>query len=281
MPLNEVQNTGLEPAESFMLDLPQVECPVVHHFGPGIYIREVTIPAGTIAVGHAQRYEQLNILLRGSVAVVNDGEVKVLRAPLIFTGPPGRKVGYVIEDAVWQNVYATEETDIEKLEEMFLDKSASWQAHQDEVVKIERAARAADRHDFALLVAEAGFTLEQVRQQSENETDQIPFPDSWQGSMVVRDSTIEGKGMFLSFPAKKGDVLAPARLDGMRTPAGRYVNHAKHPNAEFVKNDNEDIYLVALRDIHGCVGGNLGEEVTVDYRQALSLSGIYLDGGKL
>ena len=32
--------------EKEMLEMPQADCPVAHHFGPGIYIREVTLPAG-------------------------------------------------------------------------------------------------------------------------------------------------------------------------------------------------------------------------------------------
>jgi hypothetical protein len=41
-----------------------------------------------------------------------------------------------------------------------------------------------------------------------------------------------------------------------------------------VATDTGDINLVALRDIAGCMGGNMGEEITIDYRAALRLSGI-------
>jgi hypothetical protein len=37
---------------------------------------------------------------------------------------------------------------------------------------------------------------------------------------------------------------------------------------------NGDIDLVALVDIEGCKGGSMGTEVTIDYRQALALSGV-------
>jgi hypothetical protein len=36
-----------------------------------------------------------------------------------------------------------------------------------------------------------------------------------------------------------------------------------------VKNDVGDIWLLAMRDISGCRGGDPGEELTVDYKQAL------------
>ena len=37
---------------------------------------------------------------------------------------------------------------------------------------------------------------------------------------------------------------------------------------------NGDINLVAITDIEGCKGGSMGTEITIDYRQALGLSGI-------
>ena len=39
---------------------------------------------------------------------------------------------------------------------------------------------------------------------------------------------------------------------------------------------NGNIDLVALIDFEGCLGGSIGVEVTIDYRQALALSGVAL-----
>lgn len=273
MLMGEIQRLDeIEQMEAEMLQMPQAECPVVHHFGPGIYMREVKLKAGTLAIGHAQKHEHLNVILTGAVSMVDNGQVKVVKAPLIYVGKPGRKVGYVLEDTVWLNIYATDETDIEKLEKMFLDKSETFQLHQQAKLGIDYDLRAADREDFKRLVVDAGFTEEVVREQSENEEDQIPMPDGYP-NVTVRNSAIEGKGIFLSFPATAGSIIGPARVDGNRTPLGRYTNHSMTPNAKFVKNGN-DIWMVALKDIDGCVGGDQGEEVTVNYRQALALSGV-------
>ena len=84
----------VDEMEKFMLELPQAECPVYHHFGPGIYVREVHLPKGIFAIGHAQKYEHLNIVLKGTVLMTgDDGSLKEIRAPMIFTGKPGRKFG--------------------------------------------------------------------------------------------------------------------------------------------------------------------------------------------
>lgn len=271
------QAEEIDRLEQAMLDMPQAECPVVHHFGPGIYVREVTLPAGIVAIGHAQRFEQLNIMLTGKVAMIgDDGAVKEIAAPMIFVGPPGRKVGYVVETTTWLNVYATEERDIEKLEAHFLDKSPAWLEHNAAVHKEKTESHGKDREDFAAVIEQAGFSAETVREQSENEDDQIPMPEGQGIKVTIRPSPIEGNGVFLSSPAETGEVIAPARINNMRTPVGRYTNHSLAPNAKFVKADTGDIYLVATQRIAGCAGGNAGEEVTVDYRQALELSGIQL-----
>jgi hypothetical protein len=53
----------------------------------------------------------------------DDGSKKELVAPMTFMAKPGRKVAYIVETVVFQNIYSTSETDIEKLENMFVDNS--------------------------------------------------------------------------------------------------------------------------------------------------------------
>lgn len=52
-----------------------------------------------------------------------DGTTKELVAPMTFVAKPGRKVAYILETVVFQNIYSTSETDIEKLENMCVDNS--------------------------------------------------------------------------------------------------------------------------------------------------------------
>jgi len=274
--------TKLLELESHMLSLPQVECPVVHHFGPGIYIREVTLPVGILAIGHTQKYDHMNIMLSGSVAMLDeDGRVKILKAPIISVGKPGRKVGVILETCIWQNVYPNpnNEKDIDVLETKWLDKSNTWQVC-DAAKKLNSiVSHDFDRQDFKNLIAQSRFDEATIRIQSENEDDQIPMPNGFD-KVSVRSSTIEGRGIFLSYPVNAGELIGPARLNGMRTPIGRYTNHSATPNAIFVKHE-DDIYLYASQRIAGCIGGSQGEEVTIDYRQALTLSNIYLKGAQI
>ncbi len=265
---------SVEQVEVAMLALPQADAPVVHRFGPGIYIREVSIPAGVLAIGHAQRMEHMNVMLKGRVTMLNDnGTTTELVAPMVFVGKPGRKIGYVHEDMVWQNIYATTETDIEKLEATYLGKSDTWRQDQKLRTSVSALQSDVDRADYRAMLAEVGIAHEVARAQSESESDQVPMP---MGSyaMMVADSQIEGKGVFATATIAAGTVIAPARIGGMRTPAGRFTNHSATPNAVMVRRPNGDIDLVATRQIGGCTGGQPGEEITIDYRQALRLSGI-------
>ena len=271
--------TNVDEAEKAMLQLPQVNCPLVHHFGPNLCIREVFMPKGTMAVGHKQKFKHMNVLLKGKVMMLNeDGSTKILEAPFIFEGEPGRKIGYVLEDMVWQNIYATDLKDSNEVEEFFVEKSENWQNDHNVKLSIEKVAKEADRNDYQKLLKECGISHEIAKEQSENEEDQISV---FSNIVRVADSAIEGKGLFLTSPIKKGDVICQARIQGKRTQAGRFTNHSVFPNAKMVLLPNGDIDLVAIRDIDGCKGGSLGEEITIDYRQALSLSGINFRGNVL
>lgn len=263
---------NLEILASQMLELEQADCPVIHRFSPGIYIREVQVPAGVLAVGHHQRFEQLNVFLKGRITMFNeDGTTTELSAPMIFTGPPGQKCGLVHESMVWLNIYATEETDIEVLENRYLDKDASpsWNKYND---LRKNANRAADTEDYKNIIKEVGLTEKDVRTQTEHEGDQVPMPHG-DYKMMVSDSPIEGKGVFATANIKNGEIIGPALINNKRTPIGRYANHAAQPNAE-MKLFGKDVYIVATKDMVGCKGGFVGDEITTDYRKTLNLRGV-------
>jgi hypothetical protein len=104
--------------ESELEKLPQVDCPVVHHFAPGIYAREMTIPAGVTLTGAVHRTEHLNIVSKGRIAVSTDDGIKEVCSPYTFVSKPGTKrVGHALEETVWTTIHATETTDLDALVE--------------------------------------------------------------------------------------------------------------------------------------------------------------------
>src|SRR5688572_3022727 len=89
----------IEALEGELLGKANINIPVKHGFCKGIATRQITLTAGTIAIGHGHTGECLNIVTAGSVSVVLDGKVKRITAPAQFVSPPlARKVGYVHED---------------------------------------------------------------------------------------------------------------------------------------------------------------------------------------
>jgi hypothetical protein len=264
---------SIEQLEVEMMQHEQEAVSVVHRFGPGIYMRELTVPAGMFIIGHEHKDPHMNVMLKGRITLVReDGSQIELSAPAIFVGEPGRKVCYVHEEMVWQNIYATTETDVEKLEEQLFCKSEGWQtaAMSKRVASLQLEV---DRKDYLDAMSELGLSDEQACVISGSESDQMPMPHGGY-KVVVSDSQIHGKGLFATADISSGELIAPAKVSGKSTPAGSKTNHAAAPNAAMVVRPNGDIDLVALRVISGSKGGMPGEEITIDYRQALGLSGI-------
>lgn len=268
-------------SQSMSLLTQEVACPVVHRFGPGVYMREVSMPAGALVIGRRHRGEHLNLMLSGILDLVDEAGnvIRTVVAPQTFTAPAGRKIARIVDDTVWLNIYATDERDIDKLEALLFDDD-EVDARQADVQALHRELRQPERDDYAAFCAAyegaTGVDGAGIREASERTDDIADFPPADAVRVTVRSSPIEGRGLFLTAPAAAGDVLCAARLDGRRTPAGRYTNHSHNPNAAFALLDNGDMDLVALRAIAGCVGGSRGEEITVDYRQAVALSGVHV-----
>jgi hypothetical protein len=125
--LAAIGGVPIDDAEKELLKLEQVDCPVFNRFGPGVYMRETHFPKGTVAIGHAHKFEHTNIILKGRLAVIHpDGSTTEYSAPCVFPGNPGRKAAYFFEETVWMNIHPTEETDLEKLEEILIEKSEAF-----------------------------------------------------------------------------------------------------------------------------------------------------------
>jgi hypothetical protein len=124
----DIQNTSTFPEKvdalvDQMRRLPQTECPLKHHFAPGLYLREIFMPAGTVVVGRVHKTEHFNILVQGACVIVHDdGQREELRAPKVFVSKAGvQKVLYILEDMIWMTTHPTDETDLEKIEPLLVD----------------------------------------------------------------------------------------------------------------------------------------------------------------
>lgn len=232
-----------------------IEFPVKHHFGPQTYMREMFIPKGSTVTGKIHRHEHLNILSQGHLTVATEDGTKELRASTVVKSMPGvKRAAYAHEDSVWITVHHNpdNETDPDKLEARIVFESFGLEGDARLMTYMTSGRSYADA------LSAHGFTHEQAWAVSQDQSDQMLFPENVTG-VWVKCSPIHGQGLFAIAPFKKGEVIAPARISGKRTPGGSRCNHSADPNSEMVMRSNGDVDIIALREIAP------NEEITNDY----------------
>lgn len=110
--------------ESVMLEMKdnQINIEPVHHFAPGLYLREITIPKDVTLTGLIHKTEHICILSKGKVSVSTEDGMKTLEASSVVHSMPGTKrVLYAHEESVWINVHfnPTNESDISKIDDLY------------------------------------------------------------------------------------------------------------------------------------------------------------------
>jgi len=105
--------------ENEMLTMEQTldQFPLTHHFAPGVYAREMFLPAGHTIVGKIHKHAHLNIVSKGRVILSTEEGSKELKAPCVFTSHAGTKRAvYIKEDAIWITIHVTDKTDLKEIE---------------------------------------------------------------------------------------------------------------------------------------------------------------------
>lgn len=98
------------------------ECRTSHVFGPGFYVRSLTLKAGETLTGMVHATEHIFMLTQGSLLVATeDGAVRI-DAPYQAVCRPGlKRAGHALTDAVCVNVHITTETDLVRLESELIE----------------------------------------------------------------------------------------------------------------------------------------------------------------
>lgn len=244
--------------EDFAKDQEQVDIPVTQYFCNGVYVREITIPAGVICTGAIHKHPALSVVLTGEMEVVTDQGPRHIKAPMVFESPAGvKRAGRAISDCRWLTIHPYAGDELDK------DAMLAWLSFE---TFEELEHKPDDREDFQAMLSEFGYTLEIVQAMTLDLRTYAPIP--CYGMVELKDSPIAGRGLFARIPFPAGARIMPARVNMLRTQAGRYVNHAARPNAACQWTDDGDIVQVALVDI------GPGEEITNDYRANLALQGV-------
>ena len=102
-------------------------CPLKHSFSDGIYVREISIPAGMIIVGKIHKHDHPNFLLKGNVVVITEKDgIEELTGPCSMISKPGTKRAlYAKTDLIWTTVHLnpTNTQDLVELEKEIIADS--------------------------------------------------------------------------------------------------------------------------------------------------------------
>jgi hypothetical protein len=114
--------------------LPQLDCPVTNRFTPGLYIREIFMPKGSLIISKIHKTEHPFIVSKGHAAVwTEESGVVQIKAPHTGITKPGtRRILYIHEDCIWTTFHPTTETDVARIEEQIIEPHDCSQALGDE-----------------------------------------------------------------------------------------------------------------------------------------------------
>lgn len=128
--VSERDNRKMDSLETALLRaFPVVELPLKHRFTPGLYTREIFMPAGALVTSKVHKTEHPYVVIKGRVSVGIPGVgVEHIQAPHVGITQPGTKrLLYIHEDTVWLTFHVladgeTGEEDLPKIEERIIER---------------------------------------------------------------------------------------------------------------------------------------------------------------
>jgi hypothetical protein len=258
--MQSLARSDVDRLERELLRMTQADIKTDHSFKPGVYERTITVPAWTVLTGAEHLTDYVVRLVKGTIMVTTDDGVKTLVAPCEFVSKAGiKRVGFVQEsEVVWTDVYQNP------------DDCRDLAAIEDRLYVVPKCGLADSRTtaqwaqiDYDNFLCEYNLSYEIVALISQIETDLMDMPA---GNYVqLQKSKIHGQGLFATKNFEIGETVCPGRLNGKRTPGGRFINHSQFANV-IPKKLDDDIYMLAIIPI------NVGDELLVDYRQSMQVN---------
>jgi hypothetical protein len=136
--IKRVNDDRIDELEAAILSLPQLNCPLIHRFTKGMYIREIFMEAGSLITSKIHNTNHPFVISKGVVNVsIDNGDWIELSAPHTGITLQGtRRVLYIVFDCVWvtfhpldfitgeENDWSEEKKDelLEKIENLILEK---------------------------------------------------------------------------------------------------------------------------------------------------------------
>ena len=213
----------IELLQEELLKRPQADVQYLHSFEPGKYIRTMIAPPNTVIVGAEHKTPYKVRLEKGTIAVNVGDEIRILTAPLEMDVPAGAKrAGHVFdEELVWVDIYDNPDDcqDIATIEErLYVIPECGLMSN-----RIPKQL-AEVKNDYELFLTQIGLTQTEMNKIVSIEHDLMEMPKEY--FTTIKPSKIQGDGLFATKSFRMWEVVCPCRLDGKRTPGGRFVNHS-------------------------------------------------------
>lgn len=112
-------------------NLPQAATRLVHRFTPGLYIRELTVPAGVVVTTAIHKTEHPFVISKGEVSVYTEdaGWVRLAAPYTGITQAGTRRLAIVHQETTWTTFHVTGSTDPEEIErEVTEEYDHGWMA---------------------------------------------------------------------------------------------------------------------------------------------------------
>lgn len=109
--MSEKINNRIDEFEAALLEnYEPVDCPVRHRFTPGLYIREIFMPAGVTVTSMQHQKMHPFFVLQGKISVYseNDGVVEIEAPHWGITYPGTRRILRVHTNSVWITTHVTD-----------------------------------------------------------------------------------------------------------------------------------------------------------------------------
>lgn len=131
---SHVSREQVERLQAQMVTMPQAELVTEHQFSPGMYMRRLFRPAGTLIVGKVHKEPHFFLCAKGEIIAWTESGMKRLQAGDVIESKPGTKrVTLAVTDAIGITIHRTDKTDLDEIEAELIepDITALFDARND------------------------------------------------------------------------------------------------------------------------------------------------------
>ena len=118
-------NSSIDELEATMLDnFPIANCTTNHVFTDGMYVRETTMPTGSLITSKIHKTQHIFFVMKGKAIVWIDGKEQLVEAPYIgITEPNTRRVLYILDCCTWATSHPNPDNEtVEQIEDRIIEK---------------------------------------------------------------------------------------------------------------------------------------------------------------